>query len=68
MTRMGGSEHSLISCGAVIQLINQVEIIAEEEPLHNLHHRVDDDDGYLAHNEGVDDDDVYLAHNEGVDD
>ena len=44
MTRMKGCEHSLISCGAVIQLPTRVEIIAEEEPLHNLHHYHNQDD------------------------
>ena len=58
MTRMKGCEHSLISCGAVIQLPTRVEIIAEEEPVHNLHHHhnQDNDDG-LADDEGDDDKD-----------
>ena len=43
----------MISCGAVIQLTSRVEIIAEEELVHNLHHQ-GDDDGHVD-NEGDDD-------------
>ena len=43
----------MISCGAVIQLTTRVEIIAEEEPLHNLHHHLDDDG--RVDNDGEDD-------------